>query len=241
MKRIRAFLAVNTSLDMIERLRDLQHKLRPKAQAAGLTVAWVPPPNMHVTLKFLAEIPEESVYSIADLLREQLASRNSFSLTVRGVGAFPSPLQPRVIWVGLHGLDEVLEKLAQDIDQCLSERLGFAPETRPFRAHLTLGRVKQGQGDFINEFAGIDLGTCVINEVVLYQSVLQRSGAEYRALARIPLGSTPLRTAPTEAVGFDTDNKAPEELGGLLNYSTEARNLQDTTEEDIDENHGQPE
>jgi 2'-5' RNA ligase len=91
-----------------------------------------------------------------------------------------------VLWVGVSG--EGLDALAGELDAWLGEELGFAKEKRPFHAHLTLGRVKNGGG--VDLLEGLDehpFGSCVAHEVVLYKSVLQRRGAEYTPLARLAL------------------------------------------------------
>ncbi len=190
MKKIRAFIAIKLPLPLIEKVAELQSELRLRARHAGMKVAWVPPPNMHVTLKFLAEIPEENVFAIRDLLQERLAARVVLPLVVRGTGAFPTRAYPRVFWVGVESENNALPQLAADVDAWLAD-LGFSKETRPFHPHLTLGRVKQGSGDLLEGLEAMEFGNCTLDQVVLYQSVLQRQGAEHTALARIPLVVAP--------------------------------------------------
>jgi 2'-5' RNA ligase len=84
-----------------------------------------------------------------------------------------------------------LTELAAEVDQAL-ETLGFPPETRPFHAHITLGRVKQGSSqDLLEGVEEISFkhSECTVHEVVLYRSVLERKGAEYTPLARFPLAA----------------------------------------------------
>lgn len=199
MKNIRAFLAVNLPVALIEEVRELQDQLRERASQAGMKVVWVPPTNMHVTLKFLGEIPEESAWSIRDALAPVAAAQPIVSVTVRGTGVFPDVDRPRVMWVGVDSEGDALALLARRLDETL-EGLGFALESRPFHAHLTLGRVKQGASPEL--LAGVEQvsfvhSDCSVHEVVLYQSVLERKGAEYTALGRFPLaGQSPARGRP---------------------------------------------
>jgi 2'-5' RNA ligase len=195
----RVFLAVSLPIRIIEEVGQLQSKLREAAAGAKMKVRWVPPPNMHVTLKFLGEIPEEAVQAIRDELGSRLAERAPVHLEVREVGAFPNASRPRVLWVGVESANKALEHLAGEIDGCLEE-LGFPREKRPFHPHLTLGRVKHGAANVLEEHKELSFGECTIHEVVLYKSTLRRSGAEYTALARFPLAAQADGTVqPTDA------------------------------------------
>jgi 2'-5' RNA ligase len=191
MSQIRAFLAVNLPVRQIDEIGKIQGQLRERANEAGMKVAWVPPPNMHVTLKFLADIPEETVAAIRDLLAPVLGARSAVPLEVGGLGVFPSPGKPRVLWVGVESEGDALGELAREIEDQL-ESLGFEKEKREFHAHLTLGRVKREKSGLGELFSGLEqtsFGGCSVHEVVLYQSVLQRTGAEYQPLGRFPLAA----------------------------------------------------
>jgi RNA 2',3'-cyclic 3'-phosphodiesterase len=187
LKRVRAFIAVNLPVPVIQKVGEVQRELKDRARQAGLKVGWVAPTNMHVTLKFLAEIPEDSVFAVRDVLRERLAGRAGFGVRVRGAGAFPDAQKPRVLWVGIECAGGELSRLATDVDTWLEE-LGFAREKRAFNPHLTLGRVKSGAADVLEGLPAVELGECSVTEVVIYRSVLRREGAEYTSLAQIPLG-----------------------------------------------------
>ena len=130
MNRIRAFIAANLPVETINRVVDLQAELRAGAKEAGMKVAWVPPANMHVTFKFLAEIPEESIWAVRDLLGERLPGRPTFPVDVRGLGAFPAEGAPRILWAGVQSLGDELQTLAADVESWLVE-LGFEPRPAP--------------------------------------------------------------------------------------------------------------
>ncbi len=206
--RVRAFIAVTPPIATINQVGDVQAELRARARQAGLKVGWVALANLHVTLKFLAEIPEESVYAVRDLLGDRLAGRAGFHLRLRGLGAFPSRTAPRVLWIGVESEGEALPHLAGEVDGWLGE-LGFAREKRAFSPHLTLGRVKGGAADVLEGLESTDLGSCAVSEVVLYQSVLKRQGPEYTPLARIPLRPPPRAAeAPRPDPGAAVDRGA---------------------------------
>ena len=117
--KLRAFAAVNVSLPTVKRLAEEIDALRPVAHAVGLRVRWVPPANLHVTLKFLGWVREELVEGLRDRLRVAAAAHAAFDLEIRGLGAFPDPGHPRVIWAGvkpspvLNTLEAAVEREAE--------------------------------------------------------------------------------------------------------------------------------
>ena len=193
MEQIRAFIALNLPIAAVNRIASLQADLKHAARREGTVVRWVPAPNMHVTLKFLGEMALENAYGIRDLLRERLSDRAALPLRMRRIGTFPGDLSPRVLWLGLDDAGAAagaesseLVRLAADVETWLGE-LGFPAETRPYHAHLTLGRLREGLGAFWRDSADVDLGETVGQSVVLYRSELRREGAEYTAIERISL------------------------------------------------------
>jgi 2'-5' RNA ligase len=212
MNKIRAFLAVNLPVKVIQSIAEVQAKLCAAAKETNMKVAWVPPPNMHVTLKFLADIHEETVWGIGDLLKNKLEGRPAFSVSVEGLDAFPNRQKPKVLWVGIRSEGKALDLLANDLEQWLEE-LGFVKESRPFHGHLTLGRVKQPASiDVLEGLESFSLGESSISEIVLYKSVLQRRGADYSPLIRFPLKleqdqypEHSLLAQPADIAAFDED------------------------------------
>lgn len=104
-------------------------------------VKWVAPKNIHLTLKFLGETDEEKVASISDSIRKVAEKYNTVHSRLDKLGAFPNLNRPRVVWAGLSDGIDILTTVASDIETEMA-RLGFEKENRPFRCHLTLGRVK---------------------------------------------------------------------------------------------------
>lgn len=145
-------------------------------------VKWVPPANMHLTLKFLGEVQDKLVPGIQTALASACAGHNRFSLNVRGAGFFPNARNPNILWIGIEASPN-LDGLFQDIDRHMAG-LGFEPETRRFSAHLTVGRVKNKRGiqpvvDALTGYGNTSFGTIEVKEILLMKSVLKPSGAEY--------------------------------------------------------------
>jgi 2'-5' RNA ligase len=218
--KIRLFIAVNLSVPVVRAVAELAEAVRRDVDETGLRVAWVPTANLHITLKFLGWSNEEAIEAIADRLRRELAARGAPSLRAHGVGAFPGPKSPRVIWVGVDDAGGALSALARDVDEWMSD-LGFIKEERAFRPHLTIGRVKEGNGsvqEILDKYGDRDCGVSAVREVVVYESKLRARGAEYVARARVALGGG-AGTQGRERGGPDTtrppaEQRAKEEHDG---------------------------
>lgn len=187
----RMFIAVAVDDAIIARVSALQHALRQAAPR----VAWVKPAGMHLTLKFLGDVPTEDVAALGAAVRAAVAPFAAFPLALAGTGAFPSWRRPRVVWAGVTEGATALAALAAAVDGAVTP-LGFPPETRPFTPHLTLGRVKEPGGldamtALAQEHAADAFGAMTVREVILFRSELSPRGATYTAIARLPLAGTP--------------------------------------------------
>ncbi len=188
---VRCFLAISLSESVKKRLQALQQELAK----TGADVRWVRPEGIHLTLKFLGNVPEEKIEPITKAAQEVVAKFGPLRLRVKGLGAFPSGRKPRVIWAGLEGDLKPLLRLQKELEDSLT-KLGFEPESRPFVPHLTLGRVKSGRKmDKLrqvlaekNDRVGEGWEEMRIENLVLYQSTLKPSGAVYTPLKIIPFG-----------------------------------------------------
>jgi RNA 2',3'-cyclic 3'-phosphodiesterase len=185
----RIFAAVNLSIEVTRRLHELQRTLRPKVDPE-VRVSWVPAANLHVTLKFYGDMPDEQVEAAADALAKAASGRPGFTLVTRGLGVFPDPARPRVLWAGLTEGVTALVSLAEAVEGT-SVALGFGRESRPFHAHVTLARIKAGGAgiaELLKAHEATTFPASPVSEVVLYESRLLKTGAEYVALRRVPLG-----------------------------------------------------
>lgn len=132
---MRLFLAINPP----ERLRNEIWTATGPMRDAGPSITWIAAPRLHLTLKFLGEQPESGVAPLSDAARAVGGTHLAPMIHLGGIGAFPTFRRPRVVWMGIDP-DPRLELLHHDVEVAC-DALGFPVEGRPFRPHLTLGRV----------------------------------------------------------------------------------------------------
>jgi len=183
----RAFIAI----DLPESVKSFLSEAQAALKLYGFQVKWVRPQNIHLTLKFLGDTATADSDKIVEAMT--LAARNCpiVSLTAKGVGVFPNVRRPRVIWAGLNGQIETLANLQQTLDAHLAD-LGFATDTRAFKSHLTLGRVKGKIASdrmiaAIDKLEEFESESFEIHQVILFKSELRPSGAVYTQVQRIAL------------------------------------------------------
>jgi len=170
------------------RLAAAVERLRPLAPGVG----WVTRDNVHLTLKFLGGVESPRLAAIESALSTAATGHGAFELTVRGLGAFPTPMRPRVLWAGVAGGVAELTALAARIDDAL-HALGVPRETRPFAAHVTLGRVREPRANpRLAEAldASETFGRQPVTRVSLMRSDLSPRGARYTELAGLSLSDT---------------------------------------------------
>ncbi|MCS7192022.1 MAG: RNA 2',3'-cyclic phosphodiesterase [Armatimonadetes bacterium] len=182
---IRSFVALELSEDVRERLKDLLQQLRQTKAA----VKWVEPENLHLTLKFLGEVPESQIEEIVNALKSIAQATLTFSFTVCGVGGFPNLNRPKVLWAGVEA-SENLMTLQRMVEQAM-ERLGFSPEERTYHPHITIGRVKAMVGIeevkmILSKNLGTVFGVVPANHLTLFRSDLSKEGPTYTPLAKLP-------------------------------------------------------
>jgi 2'-5' RNA ligase len=160
--------------------------------ATGAKVSWVQRHNLHLTLKFLDEVPLESLPQVIAAVQKAAAALEPFELEIRQAGAFPSASRPRTLWLGTGQGSEPLGKLHAALESELKP-LGFPKEHRRFAAHLTLGRVR-GPGPELHELAPLiqenaefSAGQFPVAELVVFSSQLTPQGPIYEALSRAAL------------------------------------------------------
>ena len=157
----------------------------------GADVRWTPIESIHLTVKFLGEIEPSVLPLLADGVRRAVANSGVFSLRLHGLGAFPSLRSPNILWCGVQGDIERLQALQQAVESACAQ-LGFASEQRPFRPHLTLGRIRSRRNlrPLLNCIRINSPLECVaaIERINVYQSSLSPRGAIHKILESFPLG-----------------------------------------------------
>lgn len=186
MERVRSFVAILLNEEVRGALAAEIARLRP----LGPRVSWVAPPNLHLTLKFLGEVPPAALEEVTDALTEAVAGTTPFSLHFYGLGAFPEMARPRVLWVDVAEGGQAAQALQARVEAALTRR-GFAREERPFSPHLTLGRVREPRGlaalqQAMARDARTDFGRLEVRALSLMRSDLSPAGSRYTELAAFP-------------------------------------------------------
>ncbi|ABS24676.1 RNA 2',3'-cyclic phosphodiesterase [Anaeromyxobacter sp. Fw109-5] len=192
-KTHRLFVALEPPDAVRRRIGARAAALRQAAGRHAEDVRWVPVENLHLTVQFLGAVPEQRVESVADGVRAAAAASRPLALEVKGAGGFPNARRPRVIWLGLEGDVEAARALVADVGRRLAP-LGFAPEARPWAAHLTLGRARDprgapGLGGALVARAQEDGIPWRAGELVLVESHLSPKGPRYEPIVQAALGA----------------------------------------------------
>ncbi|MDD4092693.1 MAG: RNA 2',3'-cyclic phosphodiesterase [Smithellaceae bacterium] len=187
-KNIRAFLAVEPPEEILQAVIRLQEKL--KREISG-KLSWTRPGGQHLTLKFFGDVSAEEVDSIGQSVRNCLQPGWALNLKIEKLGVFPDARKPRVLWCGTSGDVEKLAALQKQLEADFA-LIGFPQEDRPFRAHLTLARIRDsrevsGVSEALTRHAAFSAGEFIVKELVLFQSRLTPQGAIYNRLAMFPL------------------------------------------------------
>ena len=184
---MRLFIAIELPNEIKQGIAKVQEDLKKTGANAG----WTRPEGMHLTLKFLGEVPEVKVPEIMQTLDDAAKGTGKLSLSIEGAGAFPHTKNPRVIWIGVGGDVKELGVLQAGIEEAM-EKIGFEREARKFSPHLTLARIKflKPRDNWQQRIEGIrdvNLGKFEAGQVSLMKSELKRDGAVYRSVGRVEL------------------------------------------------------
>lgn len=184
MKRIFIALRIETGESFLSMLSSFKSGLSEDM------IKWTNPDNIHITLAFLGDTEEKTITAIISMLKERCEGSGKFDLIIKGSGVFRNFNDPRIIWTGI----EQSEKLSHlnDIITNGLKMLGIKLEDRPFKPHLTIGRIKhindKGKLKALTEqFQSFKVQIVPINEVILYESILLKTGSVYKPLSFISL------------------------------------------------------
>ena len=185
---LRTFIAFKLPENIISHI----HRIQEKIKTFGFRIGWVLPENIHLTLKFLGEIPKQDIDMVSQAMAETASFYSPVSFSAKGIGVFPTVRRPRVLWIGLTGDTYPLIRMQKDLEERL-DAIGFPKEDRAFKAHLTLGRAK-GEIDpkklveIMEKFSKAESERFIADKLILFRSELKPGGAVYTELRSVDLG-----------------------------------------------------
>ena len=175
---IRTFICIEIPQSIKERINRLQEILRQ----IDAQISWTKPSNIHLTLKFLGGVEASRIERVKKALERAANGISPFEVEVGGAGCFPSARSPRVLWVGISNVPELMQHLYSNIEDELA-REGFAREKRKFSPHLTIGRIRAPHNSARVAEAliagGFESEAFIATEVILMRSDLKPTGSIY--------------------------------------------------------------
>lgn len=186
----RVFCAIE--IPTLTRQRVLQHITKLRAKVPEVRASWSRETSIHLTLKFLGEIPKALVTNFETAISAAVNGVAPFSILIADAGAFPQRRDPRVLWIGVTDLNGQLTNLHSRLEtEC--EREGFPRDTRSYHPHLTLARLRTQRGARgiarIHEELGFASEEITVAELLLIRSELSSTGAKYTIVSKHPLRS----------------------------------------------------
>ena len=189
MQTIRSFIAIPLESEVSRGATKLIQRLRHDGDA----IRWVPTDNLHLTLKFLGEVDNVEIPEICTAMRRVCEGFEPFNLSFDGIGGFPDLARLRVIHVAVDDASGALVRLVSELESQLAE-LGFKPEPRDYRPHLTLGRTRSGSRgvnaeviERIRQEEHVRLGDMRVESIQLIGSFLEKRGPSYQTMDTIDL------------------------------------------------------
>lgn len=184
---IRTFVACELPREIRSAIGQIQQNLKQ----SRLRLKWVRPENLHLTLAFLGEVEAERIEAISGVVRTAARGYAPLLICAKGIGVFPGMRRPRVLWVGIGGQRQELTQLQAAVAGGLAA-VGFPREKRPFKGHLTIGRVKAAVdtrrlGEALATYADFESAGFTIDQVVVFRSQLRPDGPVYTRLSTATL------------------------------------------------------
>jgi len=184
---VRLFVAIEFSDRVRSVLRKVQEGLRPQCDG----VRWIPAEQVHVTVKFLGEVPDKKVNDVATAVTRAVADVSPFTVEIGGCGCFPPRGRVRIVWAGMREATGELLKCAQSVEEAMAD-LGFPKERRRFSPHVTIGRVREdlsgGRNRSAVEAFTFEPVEQEVDSITLMSSVLSSKGPTYTPVSTTNLG-----------------------------------------------------
>jgi 2'-5' RNA ligase len=181
----RIFCAVE--LPELIRTRIEKHIEQLRATVPESQASWSRSSNIHLTLKFFGNVERSRVDSITEALTTAAKDVSPFGVSIGGAGAFPNAKQPRVLWIGVNDPTRHLKTLHDDVDEACAKK-GFEKDTRAYRPHLTIARLRKPEGARAlaeaNQRFGFESTEMLVNELLLFRSELSSNGSRYTVVSR---------------------------------------------------------
>jgi 2'-5' RNA ligase len=188
---IRCFIAIEIEEEIRKEIARVQQRLKKELRGNESGIKWVPPENIHLTLKFLGNVSDQDIPEICNAVSRAASEFQPFSFGVGTCGSFPPNRPARVLWIGINQGQPELKQLAKRVDHWVN-KLGFPLEKRAFSGHLTLARIRQpnvGKAVLrVAEQTTIEtLGQQTVSAITVFQSDLRPGGPIYTPLHHVPL------------------------------------------------------
>ncbi|MFQ3548419.1 MAG: RNA 2',3'-cyclic phosphodiesterase [Armatimonadota bacterium] len=182
MDTIRTFIAIQLEDTQKTAIKTICSQLQNQAP----DVRWIKPANMHITLKFLGPLKSEEVSKVCDITNDVAKSFRPFNISFKDIGCFPNPTRPRVVWIGVDKGKQELETLVKFLERKL-EKEGFPKESNIFKAHITIGRIKDKRKSdnlthICTEYEMPRLENLDVDKIYVMKSDLKPTGPVYTSL-----------------------------------------------------------
>ncbi len=183
---MRVFIAI----DLLPEIKKAIGTVIERLKAVKAPVKWVEEENLHITLKFLGEIPEDKLKRLEETVKRTVEAFKPFQVSFEGGGVFPNEKRPRVIWIGTKEGNKEIASLAKKLEENLAANGLGKKEEREFNSHVTIGRVKTPGNlaplmEKITEVRGLNFGKETVEGVAIMQSTLTPKGPIYKPVVRI--------------------------------------------------------
>ena len=190
---IRSFIAIELDDEITSQLDKLCQRIRSQFDLDDRSIKWARPEQIHLTLKFLGDVEDKLIPSLCEAITRTASQFKPFEFQIDTCGCFPPRGSARVLWAGLSEKHQFLQTLHQSLDTHL-QKIGFARESRPVTAHLTLARIKNTKTghqakNILKNIGPLTLPSQWVNQLTLFHSQLSKQGPQHTPMHHAPLGN----------------------------------------------------